>query len=85
MPIEGSSDDEGEDANEYGEESNSPSADTYPNGSYVYLAKRRQYGLVKSKRSETQYLLRVRTKPTNELKEVSSTLANSATKEAELQ
>ena len=85
MPIEGSSDDEGEDANEYGEEANSPSADAYPNGSYVYLAKRRQYGLVKSKRSETQYLLRVRTKPTNELKEVSSTLANSATKEAELQ
>ena len=89
MPIEGSSDDEaeeeGNDDDEYGGEATSPSADAYPNGSYVYLVKRRQYGLVKSKRSETQYLLKVRTKQSNELKPVSSTLAQSSTKEAELE
>jgi hypothetical protein len=86
MPIEGSSDDEAEESNnEYGAETNSPSAAAYPNSSYVYLAKRRQYGLVKSKRSDTHYLLKVRSKQTNELQKVSSTLASSATKEAELE
>jgi len=55
MPIEGSSDDEAEEEgnDEYGGETNRPSDDSYPNGSYIYLAKRRQYGLIKSKRSDT--------------------------------
>jgi len=55
MPIEGSSDDEAEEEvnDEYGGETINPSGDFYPNGSYVYLAKRRQYGLIKSKRSDT--------------------------------
>jgi hypothetical protein len=55
MPVEGDSDDD-----ENGGESNDKSKD-FTNGSYVYLAKRKQYGIVRSKLSESSLLLKVKT------------------------
>lgn len=72
MPVEGGSESEGEEGEQkdgYGEEDqgeDQKAMKEMPNGSYVYLGKRKQYGLIRSKKSDSNLLVKIKTKDIKE-------------------